>query len=134
MSERSNWQVLDRLGNRHGDLDRGSVTAELALGLPVIAMLLGVLLAVAAVASAQLRCIDAARSGARLAARREPAGIVVAAARRVGPSGARVTVAQSPAQVSVTVSATVALPLPGHPTVGVGSRSVADREPADAVG
>jgi TadE-like protein len=69
--------------------DRGSATAELAVGLPVVVLLLVAgLTAVNAVAT-QLRCVDAAREAALAASRGEPGE---AAGRRSAPDGAAVTV------------------------------------------
>ncbi|MDP9241529.1 MAG: pilus assembly protein, partial [Actinomycetota bacterium] len=51
--------------------DGGSVTAELATALPVLVFLLAVALGAVGAVTAQLRCVDAAREGARAAARGE---------------------------------------------------------------
>ncbi|WP_194291596.1 TadE family type IV pilus minor pilin, partial [Cumulibacter manganitolerans] len=56
--------------------DRGMVTAETALALPALVIVLGGLLTVIVAVSAQLRCVAAAREGARAAARGEPAAVV----------------------------------------------------------
>lgn len=87
--------------------DRGSVTAETAVVLPVLVLVLAVLVFVLACVSAQLRCVDAARSAARLAARGEPAAVVQAAARAAAPEGAVVRVSRSGDQVLVVVDASV---------------------------
>lgn len=87
--------------------DRGSVTAETAVVLPVLVLVLAVLVFVLACVSAQLRCVDAARSAARLAARGEPAAAVQAAARAAAPAGAVVRVSRSGDQVLVVVDADV---------------------------
>ena len=87
--------------------DRGSVTAETAVVLPVLVLVLAVLVFVLACVSAQLRCVDAARSAARLAARGEPAAVVQAAARAAAPAGAVVRVSRSGDQVLVVVDADV---------------------------
>lgn len=57
----------------------------------------------------QIRCIDAAREAARLAARGEGEA-ATAVARRVGPSGAVVHVGQDGGLVVVRVSAATMLP------------------------
>lgn len=100
--------------------DRGSVTAEFAVLLPVAAVLLGVVLVLAACAAAQLRCADAARVAARVAAIGEGDAGVTSAAHRVAGAGARATVARDDAWVVVTVETTVgpALPVVGGLTVG----------------
>lgn len=87
--------------------DRGSVTAELAVGLPAVALLLVALLTVASAAIAQTRCSDAARAGARAAALGEPDATVVETARRVGGEGAAVAVSRAGGWVTVDVSAAV---------------------------
>jgi len=87
-----------------GGRDRGSVTAELAVGLPAVVLLLVALLTVASAAVAQTRCTDAARAGARAAALGEPDGEVVATARRLAGDGAAVSVSRSEGWVTVTVS------------------------------
>ncbi len=48
--------------------DRGSVTAELAITLPAVVLVLALVLTLGAVSVAQLRVTDAARAGARAAA------------------------------------------------------------------
>jgi hypothetical protein len=108
--------------------ESGSVTAELALALPSVALLLGVVLAAGSVVADQVRCVDAARTGARAAARGEPVDVVVTVARQVGPSGSQVEVRELGEQVSVEVFAQVELLLPGRPSLRVSSRAVAWRE------
>lgn len=91
------------------------MTAEFAVLLPVVALLVGVVVALAAAAGTQLRCADAARSGARAAALGQADSDVAAVARRVGGEGVRVAVGRDGDWVVVTVSGTVgpALPLVG---------------------
>lgn len=93
--------------SRCAESDRGFVTAETAIVLPVLLLLLGVALWSIAVAGARLRCIDAARAGARAAARGEAAASVVAAAEAAGPAGAVVRVRRSGDRVTVVVQARV---------------------------
>jgi Flp pilus assembly protein TadG len=108
--------------------DRGSVTVELAVALPVIVvLLLGGLTAVNAVAT-KMRCVDAAREAARAEARGEPG---VAAGRRAAPAGAEVSVSASGETVTATVQATtypLGGRLPGFTVVGT---AVASREPGE---
>jgi hypothetical protein len=107
------------------------VTAEAALVIPV---LLAVTLALSwaiAVGAAQVRLIDAAREGARLAARGESSGTVEAAVRRIGPSGTRAAVSVADGTVTVQVEAHVSpgLPLLGDlPGVWLESQAVAASE------
>lgn len=96
-----------RRAARRPGADRGSVTAETAVVLPALFVVLALLVWVLAVVSAQLSSVDAARSAARLAARGEPPGAVVAAAREVGPRGATVTSERQGDRVVVLVRARV---------------------------
>jgi secretion/DNA translocation related TadE-like protein len=108
--------------------ERGAVTAELAIAMPALVLLLATMLATVTVAMNQMRCIDAARAAARAAARNEPAASVVAIGRAVGPPDSQVTVTGSGGRVVVTVSAWVRLRLPGGPGLRVESQAVAVRE------
>lgn len=107
------------------------VTAEAALVIPV---LLAVTLALSwtiAVGAAQVRLIDAAREGARLAARGESSDTVEAAVRRIGPSDTHADVSVSNGMVTVQVQAHVSpgLPLLGDlPGVSLESQAVAASE------
>jgi TadE-like protein len=111
----------------------GSVTAEFAVVLPVLALMLAAVLAAGSAGVAKLRCIDAARSAARLAARHEPEPVALAAARSAGPDGAVVRLSVTGDLVRVQVTARVRLPLPGRPTVELGATSVAELEEAGTV-
>jgi secretion/DNA translocation related TadE-like protein len=104
------------------------VTAEFAMALPAVVIVLAALLATVAVALDQIRCTDAARAAVRAAARNEPAAAVVAAAQAVGPEGARVNLRRDGDRVAVTVSADVAVRLLGDHTLRVSARAVAARE------
>lgn len=96
--------------------DRGSVTAELALALPAVTMLLATVLVLGSAAIGQLRCADAARAGARAAALGEPAAQVAAVAAHLAGDGAIVAVDRDGGWVTVTVSSPVgAGPLGGGP-------------------
>ena len=88
--------------------DRGTVTAELALGLPAVVGVLLVVLLLATAATAQLRCADGARAGARAAALGEAAATVTATAARVAGPGATVGVHRDGDWVTVTVRRPVA--------------------------
>jgi Flp pilus assembly protein TadG len=108
------------------------VTAETAVVLPVLLLVLAGAVAAVVVVGAQLRCVDAAREGARAAARGEEDAVVVALAGRAAPDGAVTTVAVEATAVTVTVTADVAPlgPVPLH--VRVSASSVAQREPGTA--
>jgi hypothetical protein len=75
--------------------------------LPVLAVLVAAVLWAVAVAGAQLRCIDAARDGARAAARGESDTVVVAAAEAAGPARSQVVVSRLGTRVEVVVRARV---------------------------
>ena len=59
----------------------------------------------------RIQCLDAARTGARAAARQEPGGAVTAVTRQVAPRGASVTVRREGDLVHVTVVARPPAPL-----------------------
>ncbi|MFD8420546.1 TadE family type IV pilus minor pilin [Streptomyces sp. NPDC059668] len=85
--------------------DRGFVTAEAAVVLPSLVLVGMALVWALLAASAQIRCVDAARAGARSAARQDPPETVLATARRAAPDGARVTVSRTGDLVRVEVTA-----------------------------
>jgi Flp pilus assembly protein TadG len=106
------------------------VTAEAALALPVLVLVLAGAVAGVAVLGAQLRCVDAAREGVRAAARGEDPAAVIALVADTAPDGADVRVDGPEAdRVAVTVTARVS-PLGAVPwSVGVGASAVARPEP-----
>lgn len=81
----------------------GSVTAETALALPVLALVVATGAWLVSAVTARVRCIDAARDIARAVAR----GDDVAAARATGladaPAGAGVSIVRGDGRVTVTV-------------------------------
>lgn len=87
--------------------ERGSVTAETAVLLPVLLVVLGAALGVLACVAAQLRCVDAARGAARAAARGDGEAVVRATGQRLAPPGARVVVTTGGDTVQVAVTAQV---------------------------
>ncbi|GAB3456568.1 TadE family type IV pilus minor pilin [Kineococcus endophyticus] len=72
--------------------DAGSVTAEFALLLPAVVVLLALALGAVRVVVTQVQCVDAARAAARVAARGESLDVVQRVARAAGPAGAVVRV------------------------------------------
>ncbi|NEB77006.1 pilus assembly protein, partial [Streptomyces sp. SID14478] len=106
--------------------DRGFVTAEAAVVLPVLVAFTMALVWAVLAASAQIRCVDAARTGARAVARQEPRDAAIAAARQAAPSGARVEVSREGDLVRVTVRARSAGP--GPLGVELGAQAVAAAE------
>ncbi len=108
-----------------GRSDRGAVTVEAALALGSLAVVTALATGAVAAAGASIRCTDAARELARLAARGEPdRGRAVAA--RLAPPGAEIalTVRGDEATAEVTALAVAALP------VRISGRAVAVLEPA----
>ncbi|MEU8268783.1 TadE family type IV pilus minor pilin [Sphaerisporangium sp. NPDC049002] len=87
--------------------DGGSVTAEMAVALPSLVLVLGAALWAIAAVTAQLECVDAARAGARAAARGESLEAVRQAAARAAPEGAIVSVTRDSALSRVTISTSV---------------------------
>ncbi|MBK7721085.1 MAG: hypothetical protein IPI32_02360 [Austwickia sp.] len=68
------------------------VTAEFAVALPIVIVVLALALTALMAAADQLRCVDAARVGARAAARGDTGAAVHRAATWVAPTGSTVTV------------------------------------------
>ena len=107
--------------------DHGAVTVEAALALCTLAVFLAVAVGAIAAAGGSIRCVDAARELARLAARGEAdRGRTVAA--ELAPSGARLALRAEGDLVVAEVTADVLHPLP----VRIGSRAVAALEPGAA--
>lgn len=113
------------------------VTAETAVLMPVLVVVLAAAVFVLACVAGQLRCVDAARSAARVAARGESSATVVRTAERLAPPGAEVAVGPGArlgdaATVEVVVRAQVR-PFGGAlravPAVRVSARAVAAVEP-----
>ena len=85
--------------------DRGMATAELAVALPAVALVIVSGMSAVSVLTAQLRCVDAAREGARAAARGEDPAVVRAVVVSTGPRGAGLSLDGDDRSVTVTVSA-----------------------------
>jgi hypothetical protein len=92
--------------------DRGSVTAETALALPSLVLVLALCVGVLAAGAAKVRCYDAARAAARELARDEDLATARRTALRLAP-GARVQVTAEGDLVRVRVSDEVGLGVPG---------------------
>ncbi|MFJ9772565.1 TadE family type IV pilus minor pilin [Kitasatospora sp. NPDC101157] len=108
--------------------DGGFVTAETAVVLPALVLLAAMLIWGVLAAAAQITCVDAARIGARAAARGEADAVELA--RAAAPPGARVRLAVAADTVRVDVDAPCAAPgrLSGLLAVRVGAMAVAARE------
>ena len=107
--------------------DRGFATAEAAVALPVLVVLLVAALSAVAGVTAQMRCVDAARETVRAAARGDTGAPAVG--RRVAPSGAAVSVTRDSRMVRSVVSARVRPLGPWFPAVTVRATAVAVVEP-----
>ncbi|MGW0534246.1 TadE family type IV pilus minor pilin [Streptomyces sp. NPDC003032] len=105
-------------GPRTRGRDRGFVTAEAAVVLPTLVLFTMALIWTLLAVCAQIQCVDAARAGARAAARQDPAAVAVAAARQAAPRGARVGVRRDGDLVRVEVVADS----PGPGALGLGLR------------
>jgi len=118
------WRSADQRG------DAGTAAAELAVALPGFVILLTVLLLGGSAIVAELRCLDAARTGARWAARGETVADVRRVAARAAPDGAEIRVTVTGRLVTVVVSAPVADRLGVGPADGlrVSARATASRE------
>ena len=105
--------------------DTGAVTVEAALALCALTVFLALALGALMAVAQTMRCADAARELARLAARGEPdRGRTVAAA--LAPTGARMDLVQD----GDTVTALVSTRLVGALPLAVGGRAVAALEGA----
>ena len=109
--------------------DEGMATAELAVAMPAVVVAMAAVLSVGQAVVAQVRCVDAARSAARAAARGEPPAAVRELAAN-GMRGAKVSVSQRGSLLTVVVTREVALVLPAGPSVRVEGSAVARVEQA----
>ena len=87
--------------------EQGAVTAELALGLPLLLSVTVGLVWLLAAGAAQVQVIDASREAARALARGDDRASAVAVARRIAPDDAHVDVSIDGGQVAVSTSAKV---------------------------
>lgn len=109
--------------------DAGSVTIEAAIALSVVVVVLALCLSGIGCAIAQVRCVDAAREAARLAARGDEslaAGVVAS----MGPAGATLTLQN----VGDTVIATVAASGVGGLLPGISVRATTIAAVEDSAG
>lgn len=112
--------------------ERGAVTAETAVVLPLLALFTLAMVWLVCVGLTQVRAMDAAREVARAAARSESTAAAIALGRQVAPSGSSISVHDSAETVAVTVSSPVRGPagiLGGLVGVRVTGRAVAAQEP-----
>ncbi|NLU75540.1 hypothetical protein HCC61_23235 [Streptomyces sp. HNM0575] len=106
--------------------DDGYVTAETAVVIPALVLLFGMLLWGVMAAAAHIQCVDAARAGARAAARGEKEQGVRSAVRSAAPHGATAKTVRDGRLVRVHVRArTVG---PGPLALGLNAEAVAMAE------
>lgn len=103
----------------------GSSTVEAALGIAALVAVLVLCLAGLSAVSMQVRCVDAAREAARLAARGDERSAVAAAAG-LAPAGAVVRLHHDAEFVVATVTARSHL----LPALAIAATAVAAMEPA----
>ncbi|MFT6563288.1 MAG: hypothetical protein ACJAY5_000012 [Actinomycetes bacterium] len=113
------------------DRDAGMITAEIAVGLLAVTVVLGMMIYAIGVGIAHVRTQESARAGARSAARGDTNSAIVTTVKQSLP-GAKVRITRRGAtrggRVTVIVS-TRTKPLLALPSMEVSSRSVADAEP-----
>lgn len=108
-------------------MEDGYATAEAAVALPALVVVLLIAVGAAVTVDGQLRCVDAARAAARVAARGDADAAAARAGAEVAPRGARVTVVHHAGDVQVTVAVTLRAGrwLPGVP---LQARATAEQE------
>lgn len=122
---------------RVGPADAGMATAELAVALPALALLVVVCLYAVAVVTAQLRCVDAAGLAARLAGRGEATATVQRETLLAAPRDASVEVTRSAGMVTAKVAAVIDVPILGGLLPGFrvhASANGLDDETANSIG
>jgi len=107
-------------------------TAEFAVVLPAVVLVLALSLGALGLAWDQIRCVDAARAGARAASRGDSARAVILVAGRAAPSGAEVSIGASEGFVLVSVVSRPRVAATLLPTwLRASSTASAAREPSD---
>ncbi|MBO3745815.1 hypothetical protein J5X84_07010 [Streptosporangiaceae bacterium NEAU-GS5] len=111
----------------------------MAVGLPALVVVLGFVLWAISVVGAQLECVDAARAGARAAARGEASAAIRVAVSRAAPPGADIAIVIGPDLARVDVHAVVrsaftSLLLPAVTVEASATSATEPTEPALATG
>lgn len=88
------------------------VSAEFAAAIPAVLLVLTLALGAVRIGADEVRVVDAARAGARAAARGDDESAVRGMAGRAAPAGSAVDVAREGGDVVVTVTAPAVLDLP----------------------
>lgn len=116
-------------------VDHGTATAETAVVLPALVLLLAFALWALGAVTIQLRCVEAARAGARAAARGEATDVVRDRAARAAGAGARVVVERNGNVAVVEVARRVSPPWRALarlvPSLTVTATASADVEPGE---
>ena len=107
--------------------DQGMVTAEAAMVLPVLLLVLGLMITVVVTLSAKIKILDASREAARLAARGEGTSAAVAAGERLGPAHTTVEIRDRAHWVEAVVHAQIR-PFSRLPGFTVTATTLAERE------
>jgi Tfp pilus assembly protein FimT len=92
--------------SRWADRDRGSVTAELAVALPAVALVLALCLSAVVVVGRQVRLTDAAADAARALGRGESEAVAHGIADRVAGGGTQLSAAQESPLICATLTST----------------------------
>ncbi|MBB6174161.1 Flp pilus assembly protein TadG [Nocardiopsis mwathae] len=101
--------------------DRGTVTAETAVALPSLLLVLGAGITAVQAATVQLECVDAARLGARALAKGESESTVLALVTGAAPEAADVALSADGGFARVVVTAPIRLgPVTDLPVLAVG--------------
>lgn len=87
--------------------DRGAITAELAVALPAVGIMILVVLLMTTVSITHLRVSDAARAGARSAALGEPDDTIRQIIMAVAGDSAEMQITREPPWVTVSVTRSV---------------------------
>ncbi|GAB77019.1 TadE-like protein [Austwickia chelonae] len=112
--------------------DEGMVTAEFATALPAVVLVLAVTLGAGRYGIDQIRCVDAARAGARAAARGENPATVGEITQRGAPTGAQVEIVRGGGVITVRVTTTPHGPWPLSELPGLSASATAEDEQAIA--
>ena len=126
------WASDERANGVVKEGDLGMATAEFAVVLPAIVLVLAMSLGALGLAWDEVRCVDAARAGARAAARGDSSEAVTRVAARAAPSRAQVSMVSS--GILVRVSVVSRPPLAGRlfpAWLRASSTASAAREPFD---
>ncbi len=104
------------------------VTAEIAVAMPVLVVMLAAALTAVSVIGGQMRCVDAAREAARALARGDSMSSARSLALAAGPRGAKLTATVEETQVRADVRSRID-PVGLLPAFTVSAEAVASPEP-----